>query len=166
MESYEVVRDTAKKLIKKVEDENPGSAEFQRVDFSSTMAQLEGQMEEMDTNFAEYATYLKMTGTPFDKLSKFDFKRERVEFMELLMLLRCWPLLVSVNTAVSSTPAPMLSSSPLVKLSKIALTKFSGEYIDYPRWKSQFETIVVPNRTKAEVALYLKEAIPNKYVIF
>ena len=68
------------------------------------------------------------------------------------------------NPVLSSTfkdPSPSSKASP-IKLNKPDPIKFSGQPKDFATFKRDFEVIIVPNRSAADVGLYLKQAIPAK----
>ena len=65
---------------------------------------------------------------------------------------------LSSSTMRESTPTP----TPL-KLAKPDPIKFSGNPRDFASFKENFESIVVPNRSAADVGLYLKQAVPEKH---
>ena len=72
-----------------------------------------------------------------------------------------------------SVSGPALSStlndssshySTPIKLNKPDPIKFSGEPRDFAAFRRDFEAIIVPNRSPADIGLYLKQAIPAKDV--
>ena len=50
-----------------------------------------------------------------------------------------------------------------IKLEKAETVKFSGQPRDFSRFKTEFELIVVPDRTDTEIGLRLKQSLPNKH---
>ena len=70
-------------------------------------------------------------------------------------------------------PSPVLSSTfretsssshtTPIRLNKPEPIKFSGQPRDFASFKRKFETIVVPNRSSADIGFHLNDAIPGKY---
>ena len=67
--------------------------------------------------------------------------------------------------ALSSTmrDSPVSHLTP-IKLNKPDPIKFSGHPRDFATFKRDFEAIIVPNRSAADIGLYLKQAVPSKDV--
>ena len=66
------------------------------------------------------------------------------------------PLSSSTIRGSATTPTPL-------KLAKPDPIKFSGNPRDFASFKENFESIVMPNRSAADIGLYLKQAIPEKH---
>ena len=72
--------------------------------------------------------------------------------------------LSSAQQILSSTfrePSSTSKVSP-IKINKPDPIKFSGQPRDFATFKRSFEAIIVPNRSIADIGLYLKQAIPSK----
>ena len=63
----------------------------------------------------------------------------------------------------SSTMRESMPTPTPLKLAKPDPIKFSGNPRDFASFKENFESIVVPNRSAADVGLYLKQAVPEKH---
>ena len=75
-----------------------------------------------------------------------------------------------LNSSKSTTSSHILSSTfkepeagTPIKLNKPDPLKFSGQSRDFASFKKKFETIVVPNRSAADIGVHLLQAIPAKH---
>ena len=70
--------------------------------------------------------------------------------------------LSATGTALSSTIRDAVPHVTPIKLNKPDPIKFSGHPRDFASFKRDFEAIIVPNRSAADIGLYLKQAVPAK----
>ena len=68
-----------------------------------------------------------------------------------------------VNFSLSLTLKEKDAVATPIKLEKPAPIKFFGNARDIASFKEKFEAIVVPNRSAADVGLYVNQAVPTKY---
>ena len=66
------------------------------------------------------------------------------------------------NPVLSSTFKEANTVASPIKLNKPDPITFSGNPRDFATFKRDFEAIIVPNRSAADISLYLKQAIPKK----
>ena len=77
---------------------------------------------------------------------------------------------INLERSKLSATGPVLSSTirdavphvTPIKLNKPDPIKFSGHPRDFASFKRDFEAIIVPNRSAADIGLYLKQAVPAK----
>ena len=107
-----------------------------------------------------------------DKVVSFDNSKETKQFVQLdsaldrvinIQKLSNSGRRDSVDTPFNSTLNDKNTTSTPIKLEKPAPIKFSGNARDFAAFKEKFEAIVVPNRSAADIGLYLHQAIPGKY---
>ena len=107
-----------------------------------------------------------------DKVVSFDNSKETKQFVQLdsaldrvinIQKLSNSGRRDSVDTPFNSTLNDKDTKSTPIKLEKPAPIKFSGNARDFAAFKEKFEAIVVPNRSAADIGLYLHQAIPGKY---
>ena len=67
----------------------------------------------------------------------------------------------ALSSTLNDSSRPYLTP---IKLNKPDPIKFSGEPRDFAAFRRDFEAIIVPNRSPADIGLYLKQAIPAKDV--
>ena len=67
----------------------------------------------------------------------------------------------SSSQVLSSTFRESSSASP-IKVNKPQPIKFSGIPRDFATFKRDFEAIIVPHRSSADIGLYLRQAVPAK----
>ena len=67
----------------------------------------------------------------------------------------------------AAAPAPQAqdnsSSASPIKLEKAETVKFSGQPREFSKFKTEFNLIVVPNRSDTEIGLRLKQSVPTKH---
>ena len=173
---YEVVRRSADKMVNQVEDftfdKMVESVTIKGIAASGKLVRLQACMEEVIGLLCSFKRCVRRAGQTMDEKDiEFDHNVQRADCLELEDKLEKIVLAQeaqaqhhdSINVTRSSpSPATTSVTSP-IKMAKVTLSKFSGEHRDYARWRSQFVKIVVPARPKAEVAMYLKEAVPKRF---
>ena len=171
---YQVVKVSADKMVKQVEDfsfnKMVESITVRGLTASSKREQLQCCLREVVNLLGTFQSCARKTGQKIERKNiEFDYYVEKEKSLEmedkLEKIVLAQQSLGQATTNVigsSSSPADTTRTSP-IKMAKVTLSKFSGEYRDYAKWRSQFLKIVVPNRPGAEVALYLKEAVPKKF---
>ena len=71
---------------------------------------------------------------------------------------------LQAKTQAAHIPAQPAKPAPCpIKLAKAEAISFSGEPRDFPRFKLDFNDIVVPDRDDQEIGLRLKQALPKKH---
>lgn len=71
-----------------------------------------------------------------------------------------------LREARAASPPPRVASTSTatpIKLAKADAISFSGEPRDFPKFKIEFNDIVVPNRDDQEIGLRLKQALPKRH---
>ena len=171
---YEVVKVSADTMVKQVEDFSFNrmveSITVRGLTASSKREQLQGCLRKVVNLLGTFQSCVRKAGQKMEMRNiKFDYNVERGKSLEiedkLEKIVLAQQALGHASTNVIGSSSP-LAATPLtspIKMAKVTLNKFSGEYRDYAKWRSQFMKIVVPNRPGAEVAMYLKEAVPRKF---
>ena len=67
------------------------------------------------------------------------------------------------GSPISDTVTSSKSEPSAVKVSKIDSIKFSGEPRDFSDFCKEFKSVIVPHRSKAEIGIYLRQAVPVQH---
>ena len=142
---------------------------------STVKLNLAKTFEDVTCKAAEYTSALEAQGessAEIEQKVKFMYQEELKLVSELLLKLD--KIIEAQNTAtkspasvVANVTAPKTSHAAAptpIKLNKPEAIKFSGNSRDFANFKRDFMAIIVPNRSAADIGLYLKQAIPNKHL--
>ena len=176
---YQASKDTALEVVKCLEaiptDELMDSVEVLLQPADSAKEDLEKSFDDVQMKATELVAALEANGDDSNVIItkvKFNYYEELKEVNKLkigldkiLNIQRMsdknrsvdrTPLLSSTFREHSSSPSP-------IKLNKPDPIKFSGQPRDFATFKRKFEAIIVPNRSAADIGLYLNQAVPVKH---
>ena len=143
---------------------------------STTKANLRGAFDTAAVKFTELISALEARGNAEKKIElevKFMYKQELTAVSDLSLKLDKIIAAQNCSVGTSSVAAPAsadTSRSPSkvtatpIKLNKPEAIKFSGNSREFATFKRDFNAIIVPNRSAADIGLYLKQAVPTKHL--
>ena len=97
----------------------------------------------------------------------FSYEQESAKINDLLTDLQTAINTIKISKSKSGSADLSTSSSraepSAVKVAKIDSIKFSGQPRDFADFYKEFCSVIVPHRIKAEIGIYLRQAIPEQY---
>ena len=179
LEVFQTVKESATGIVRCLDevssDDILESAEVRILPASSTKQALTKGFEDLTLNATELSSALEFRGdsaTDVEGKVKFLYAEELKDVTSLNVkldkMIAVQKLSSGFNRSASqsqlnSTFKESQKATP-IKINKPDAIKFSGFSRDFATFKRDFEAIIVPNRSAADVGLYLKQAIPSKHL--
>ena len=173
--NYNISLETAQKMVgdrdTKSFEELMADPEVQGLNTQDAATDLTIKLEKLVNGYRAIKTFLVLNGKSdqeIQEITKYDHNTLQVShsttFRGLFRISEVRKKLNVQSTVVSrNAPAGLVNEEAPIKLEKAKPITWNGKERDFATFKREFEAIVVPRRHPSQVAVYLKEAIPEKH---
>ena len=171
--NYNISFETAKKMLgdmdSKSAEELLADPEIQFLNTNEAATDLTVNLKKLVNGFRTIKTFLVSNGrsdAEIQEITKYNHNTLQVSHSTVFRgLCRISEIRKKLNTQPTNrnVPAGLANEEAPIKLEKAKPITWNGKERDFATFRRDFEAIVVPRRNPSQVAVYLKEAIPERH---